>query len=339
MESALNRQQPPKPGLKAQALPRTRVASARLSLLIILLVFLTSRLAGEETDKQLVFILSGNADVYATVADSTEASMRSACARQQISCDGFAFRRYQTGDNLHDTDKEAFVTIALGTRAADWFENQAYEGYRVRAMLPDTGHRQSGAFRNNTLADIYIDQPIDRYYALIQATIPRAKRIGLLIHESDSNRIGSYAESAEQYDFSLRTGIVDDNRNVGEAFSYILNDIDVLLALPDSRIHNGQTISHILTTAYRNDVPVVGFSSAYVKAGAMAAVYTSPEDIARQLADTLLVFLRTGNVHERFQQAKYFSVSINFEVARSLGLPPKSPSEVKQAIARGTEDD
>ncbi|MEJ2394559.1 MAG: hypothetical protein P8Z77_07195, partial [Candidatus Thiodiazotropha sp.] len=118
------------------------------------------------------------------------------------------------------------------------------------------------------------------------------------------------------------------------ALSYLLDDIDVLLALPDARIHNSLTISHILTTAYRNNLPVVGFSSAYVKAGATAAVYTSPEDIAHQIADTVIEYLLTQHVVNDRQQASYFSISFNFEVARSLGLPPLSPSEIKQKISR-----
>ena len=286
-----------------------------------------------------MFVLSGNAAVYAKVADTTEAIIRSKCTQQQIWCDDLEFKRETAGDNPQGLSRNAYVTIALGTHAADWFDDQAYEGYRVRAMLPRPRPDQSNVFINNTLADIYIDQPVERYFALIQATIPRARRIGLLIHKSDSAQIKSLSESAQKYDFRLRTGIVDDDQIVGEAFSDILSDIDVLMALPDSRIHNGQTISHILTTAYRNNIPVIGFSSAYVKAGAMAAVYTSPEDIARQLADTLLELFNTGSVHQRFQQPAYFSVSINFEVARSLGLPPKSPSEVRQTITMGFSDD
>ena len=137
---------------------------------------------------------------------------------------------------------------------------------------------------------------------------------------------------AESAGFELKTGVVSSENEVGESLSHLLNDIDVLLALPDARIHNSHTISHILTASYRNSIPVIGFSSAYVKAGATAAVFTSLDDIAMQVADATLEIFAHGKVANTRQQAAYFSVSFNFEVARSLGLVPISPSEIKKGM-------
>ena len=133
----------------------------------------------------------------------------------------------------------------------------------------------------------------------------------------------------------LRTAIIGKRRDVGEALSLLLSDIDVLLALPDSRIHNSKTISHILTTAYRNNIPVIGFSSAYVKAGATGAIYTSPDNIAQQLAEVIFDIITKQNRINDSQTASYFSVIFNYEVTRSLGLPTFSTREIKSKISIG----
>ncbi|MES9968078.1 MAG: hypothetical protein ABW074_12490, partial [Sedimenticola sp.] len=62
-------------------------------------------------------------------------------------------------------------------------------------------------------------------------------------------------------------------------------------------------------------------SAAYVKAGALAAVYSTPEDIGRQLAETIKEFLDSGGKRlppPRFPS--YFNISTNETVAKSLGL-------------------
>ncbi len=322
-------------GAKGSALSHLSRARVLVALLLLLLLGCSLSLDADERNKTVIFILSGDAPVYTEVATTTEEFVSTGCSRKKIDCNNLVFKRITADEIPPESIKHSFLTISLGTRAAEWLDNQSYDGNQVNAMLPYPGKLKAESLQRNTKARIFIDQPYERYFNLIRATIPRAARIGLLIHESDVDKISTIAESADAHNLTIRTSIVRSERDVGEALSHILSDIDVLLALPDSRIHNSHTISHILTTAYRNNIPLVGFSSAYVKAGAASAVYTSPEDIARQVSDTILEYLQTGHINKPIQQATYFSVSINFEVARSLGLPPSSPSDVKQEISTG----
>ncbi|MEJ2454605.1 MAG: ABC transporter substrate binding protein [Candidatus Thiodiazotropha sp.] len=317
-------------------------AVSRLSRARVLLAFVALFLLGfsvglnaDEKRKTIIFILSGDAPVYTEVATATEEFVSAGCNRKSIDCDNLVFKQITANEAPPETIQHSFLTISLGTRAAEWLDSQSYDGNQINAMLPFPGKNKTEPPQHSAHARIFIDQPYKRYFNLIRATIPRAARVGLLIHESDADKISIIVDNAKEHGLTIRTGIVRYERDVGEALSHILNDIDVLLALPDSRIHNSHTISHILTTAYRNNIPLVGFSSAYVKAGAASAVYTSPEDIARQVADTVLEFLQTGRIKRSVQQATYFSISINFEVARSLGLPPSSPSDVKQEVSTG----
>jgi hypothetical protein len=310
------------------------LAHACLILLSLTLLVISFNLSSDEHEKPVVFILSGDSPVYDRVASSTEKFVLEGCSDSQAECVDLVFIKKPTDKTLIEEFKGAFLTISLGTKAADWLESQPFDGNQLYAMLPYRSSKNKTSPESETLAEIYIDQPYRRYFDLIRTAIPRTGRVGLLIHASDVERIDIITESANKLDLTLKTSIVSNERNIGEALSYILNDIDVLLALPDSRIHNSRTISHILTTAYHNNIPVIGFSSAYVKAGATAAIYTSPEDIARQLSDVVLEFIFNGHINRRLQHATYFSISVNFEVARSLGLAPISPSEIKQEISK-----
>jgi ABC-type uncharacterized transport system substrate-binding protein len=103
------------------------------------------------------------------------------------------------------------------------------------------------------------------------------------------------------------------------ALQSLLRDVDVVLALPDPEVFNGQTAGNILTAAYRRRVPLVGFSPAYVKAGALLALYSTPAQIGSRGGDILRQAL-SGNALPRPQWPADFVVKLNSDVAHSLGL-------------------
>ncbi|MDO9189477.1 MAG: ABC transporter substrate binding protein, partial [Sulfurimicrobium sp.] len=118
----------------------------------------------------------------------------------------------------------------------------------------------------------------------------------------------------------------------------VLADSDVLLAVPDPLVFNKGTVQSLLLTTYRYQDPVIGFSHAYVKAGALASVHTMPEQVGRQAAD---VILRTLGSRPAWlpppENPKYFSVSVNYQVARSLGLSIGDETVLLQKLKRASE--
>ena len=76
-------------------------------------------------------------------------------------------------------------------------------------------------------------------------------------------------------------------REIYPALTKVLASADVILAMPDPMIFNNGTIHNILLAAYREERPLIGFSPAYVRAGALAAVYSTPQQIAHQIAETI----------------------------------------------------
>ena len=105
---------------------------------------------------------------------------------------------------------------------------------------------------------------------------------------------------------------------------------DVLLALPDPQVFNGLTIQNILTAAYRQRVPLAGFSPAYVKAGALLALYSTPAQLGAQSGEIARAVL-AGRPLPPPQAPREFSVGVNADVARSLGIAVDADSGAKWA--------
>ena len=114
---------------------------------------------------------------------------------------------------------------------------------------------------------------------------------------------------------------IDSSDEMLPALQRVLSDCDVLLALPDSLVFNKNNAQSILLTSYHYHDPVIGYSQAYVKAGALFAAYSMPTQIGRQAGEIIqhLLSAKPGTLPSP-QYPKYFSVSVNYQVARSLGI-------------------
>ena len=165
----------------------------------------------------------------------------------------------------------------------------------------------------------FLDQPLDRQFRLIGAIKPTPARVGVLLGPESMHLLPALEEAAAKAGLRLAAAIVEDEGQLFRQLQWLLSDCDVLLALPDARVFNGQTIRNILTAAYRQRVPLIGFSAAYVRAGALLALHATPTQAGQAAARAVRDFL-TGGSFPRPAALDVFEVSVNDNVARSLGL-------------------
>ncbi|MBI3901787.1 MAG: hypothetical protein HY306_02405 [Nitrosomonadales bacterium] len=192
-------------------------------------------------------------------------------------------------------------------------------------LLHDFPQRATG----QAYSAVFLDQPLERQVRLLAAALPDRHRVGLL-YSSRREGSGQLRRELDERGFSLHMKEVGE-LPLPEALQDLLKESDVLLALPDAAIYNGSTIRNILLATYRSGIPLVGFSSAYVKAGALCAVSSTPAQIARQAAALIREFKET-NLLPAAQYPQEFEVVVNEQVARSLGMHLKSTSQLHGEI-------
>nr|MBL8457364.1 hypothetical protein [Zoogloeaceae bacterium] len=93
----------------------------------------------------------------------------------------------------------------------------------------------------------------------------------------------------------------------------------------------------ILLSCYRQRRPVFAYSKAYVDAGALAAVYSSPADIGRDTAEWLssLDGGVTIDALPRPRAPRQFGVAVNRQVARALSLNVPDEASLLEAVRAG----
>jgi ABC-type uncharacterized transport system substrate-binding protein len=212
------------------------------------------------------------------------------------------------------------LIVTVGGKAAARIAEQPSSTPVLHTVLPRKTLNYVYQNRSSArVSAIFVDQPFARKLALVRIAMPESKRIGILITANSEVDRERMQKMAAKFSLTLQFGVVDSEQQIGNVLRETLEQSDVLLALPDPSIFNQTTVKSILLSSYHNRVPVVGFSMAYVKAGAIAAVYSSPEEIGEHIGESIGQFLKhRGRINPTHSFPKYFSVSTNKSVADSL---------------------
>lgn len=228
------------------------------------------------------------------------------------------------------------LIIAVGMKAASIVAgNNAQRVLNV--MIPKSGHKKllrDFPKRENSplFSSIYLDQPVERQLSLIAAAFPERDRVGVLYDSPQPDDLNQLREKTAEYGLSLYEQEVGTNTSMFEALQNVLLHSDVLLALPVPAVYNSSTLRNILVSTYQAEIPLVGFSSAYVKAGAICAVFSTPAQFASQTSLAIQKFIETGALPPA-QHPKFYEVAVNDRVAQSLQINIKNPDEILRRMS------
>ncbi len=179
-----------------------------------------------------------------------------------------------------------------------------------------------------------LDQPLGRQMALLKRALPERRQLGVLAGPQIRLQLGVLQKEAAARGLRLVAApAVNAPEELYPALKLALEGADVLLALPEPLVYNAATLQNILLTTYRARVPLVAFSAAYVKAGAVLAVYSTPAQVARRAVEMVRGW-QAGRGWPPPQTPREFAVSVNPRVAASLGLMLDDAADIAEDLRR-----
>lgn len=315
----------------------SRLKRYSYTILLMLVFTLTSNVSAK--DSNILILLSGNNNVYLDVATTITNSTIKMCRDWGLACQDANYEISQISSQHNHFSHDHRVIVTLGIKAAAFAKKHFSSNHIFSALIPKISRIKSSSLGDNENHYLlYLDQPLYRSMLLINALSDGFKNIGVMISSSDNDSEEILTRAASDLDMILNIERVDNADQIGTSLNRLLDNSDILLALPDIKIHNKTTVSNILISAYRKRIPLIGFSSAYVKAGALAAIYSSHEDIAFHVRDNIVSVYSGETIENREQNPAYFSILFNSEVARSLDFPTKSVLELENTIIKRSKD-
>lgn len=295
--------------------PGGRRSAAGLLLLLLLLACLQqARAAG------LLVVTSSAGGLYSRFIDAFSAGLASGAPptgavdisvitldEHKLTADDLAARR---------------LVVTVGSRAATNVAAHTPDIPVLHTILPESVYRTlaepSGACTPRSA--IFIDQPLARQAALAQAMFPDALDYGVLLGPTSGQRqpeIDALEKSTDRHLVVARAG---NEADIARATSGLLDRIDLLLAVNDPLVLNRENAKWLLYSAYQHHLPVIGFSRAYVNAGAAGAVYSEPEQMARQAGEMVRHYLAgASRCLPAAAFPAYFNIAVNQSVCKSLG--------------------
>ncbi|MDD2881727.1 MAG: ABC transporter substrate binding protein [Rhodoferax sp.] len=216
------------------------------------------------------------------------------------------------------------IYVALGSQATAALAASKVSAPVLATLLPRSSFervlRSSGRKASAEFTAVYLDQSLQRQLTMIRLALPQAKHLGVLWGPDSWPKAPALRSLADANGLSLNEAGLEGNFNVFPDLQQVLNGCDVFLALADPLVFNSSSIQNILLTTFRAGVPVVAFSPAYVRAGALLALHATPVQVGRQAATFVVSALRGQLLPEQPVESNDFEVSVNEHVARALGL-------------------
>lgn len=179
---------------------------------------------------------------------------------------------------------------------------------------------------------LYLEPPVVRQVALARSLIGDELPVGVLAQSRSRLAVsGLDAEMIRKY--AVKPYFLDDYGNINRALVDLLDECYVLVGQYDTELYSAKNIKNILITAYRQNRPLIGPSSAYIRAGSLATTYSDLDDVALRLSEILTAGLTRGQWLSPGYNP-HFKVRFNEQVARSLNLTLPDAEQLVEALKR-----
>ncbi|NCF35502.1 MAG: hypothetical protein GWP56_03785 [Gammaproteobacteria bacterium] len=233
-------------------------------------------------------------------------------------------------DAVVETGDEQQIYVALGQTAAEAVGRLDGGISAFNAYLTE---EQSRNLNLENQVAVLLDQPLQRYLAFCSLMLA-VDSVGIITEQAIVLDQGQ-SDLLRILDFSLNQYQIDPRNKLLPVLRRLLMLNDALLMLPSQSVYNRDTLKGVLLAGYRNRKPVISYSPAHVKSGALASIYSSPVDIGRHLATLINRQLQTPGQQTRgFEFARYYSIRTNPRIAAALGIELPSERELRSALDR-----
>jgi len=204
------------------------------------------------------------------------------------------------------------LVLVLGTLATREAVKQIRDIPIVAGMILNAGELDRAA----NATGVYLEYPVQTELEWLRRLLPAERRVGVIYNSAENERrIGEAQRVAAAGDLSIQAIRVSGPEELPDALMSLGNRADVLWGVADPVVYNPETARSLLLFSLRNRIPLIGQSTAWVKAGALYALDRDYADVGAQCAELAAKVLGGQS---------------------PSALPPAPPRKVRYAINRRT---
>lgn len=298
--------------------------SARSYLRSVLAALLLLPLCALAEDLRVLVVLSDTAAPYQAFVKTLRQNLPKSIQTSVI----------DRAEDFSGKSVQADLIVTVGVKASHWVAERTTTPV-LAALIPSDRYAEllSQHPLASQLSAIFLDQPWSRQAGLLRAALPERKRVGVLYSANTRLDMRSLREAFQRQGVTLFLKELKSTDNLYVDLEEVFENSDVLLAIPDSTIYSSNNIRNILLSSYRRGIPLLGLSQAYVNAGALCAIFSTPEHLAAQASVGIVSFSRTHRLPEA-KSPELYTIAVNQEVSRTLGIAIKSPELLQLQVEK-----
>ncbi|MCV6615713.1 MAG: hypothetical protein OIF35_12130 [Cellvibrionaceae bacterium] len=211
------------------------------------------------------------------------------------------------------------LILPLGPLAAGFVQRQSVANSVLYTFVQEAFVRELPRQGLANWAAVVIDQPLERMVVLADALNEgRYKNKILLLHSSANQALAEQIKRLPTLKHAELENIPLATTGLAAGLESRLYNAGLLLAPSDPELWRGKNARWLLLQAYNYRVPILAYNPALIKAGAMLAIYSEKQAIAKESARIATAWLRQqrfkpGRVH--YAEA---SVAVNDSIAQAL---------------------
>ena len=238
--------------------------------------------------------------------------------------------------------------LTLGDKQVDWSSFDAIvllgepvlEAWQTPTDSPVVAvfvSRESAQRRSALLKSaIYVEPPLSRQITLSKILLGFDVHLGVLVSDAFAASAADEVAKVQREEF-VNIYPLSDLNNLNRTLIELLADNQALVGVYDSELYSPGNIKNILITAYRQNRPLIGPSSAYIKAGSLASTYSDLDDVSKRLIEILSTGLNNKQ-WDKQDYNPYFQVRYNEQVGRSLNLSLPNVNDAVKALMKAEEN-
>ena len=212
------------------------------------------------------------------------------------------------------------LILAIGPQAAQVAKAEV-QGIPVVFLLVRNPRKYG--LEGDNIAGISLDVPIEAQLAMYKLLLPTLRVIGVIYDPEKTGALVKEAgEVAEKFGVRFLANPVASQTEVPAALRSLLGKVDALWMLPDETVITPESLTFFLLTAFKQNLPVLTISDAFVEAGALASLSADYTDGGRQ-ACQLSREIESGRLRPApasIVPPTKVNITINLQTAGQLGL-------------------
>ena len=219
------------------------------------------------------------------------------------------------------------LMVAMGGEALEKAAQAKQSTATIASMaLRSEIDRRSGGL--NLVGRMMLDIPINQIAAEVIAVLGAKTRLALIRNPHSQNMV----DSVPVRNGSLQIVDCAKAEDLLPRFLSLRSKVDAVIAAPDATLYNSATVKPLILASLENRLPVIGFSTSFVRAGAAIGIYPDFREVGKQTGDLAIRTLAGESLKD--ETPRRLVVGVNPQVVRLLGLNMKEPRSSELVVVK-----